>query len=353
MHQNATRRRSSRLCHTEAVYYEHVFGDLRPFSGCHASTLLRRADGGLLVAWFGGTREGHRDTAIWAAQRAAGGAATGPGVPPPGSDWSQPRHIAKTADEAHWNPVLFALSPLEFVLHFKVGARIRDWLTWVQRSFDGGATWQPAEPLVPGDRAGRGAVKNKPIQLSSGEWLAGASIESRRRWDAFSDRSPNGIDGWQASSPMPIERNCLRGKGVIQPALWQSPNDDVHALLRSTEGVLYRSDSVDAGRSWSTARPTELSNNNSGIDIVRMTDGPLALACNPVAGNWAARTPISILFSPDDGESWPSRLDIETGPGEFSYPALIEDEGGLLLAYTWNRRRIAIVRVGAEEIPRT
>lgn len=305
------------------------------------------------MAWFGGTREGHRDTAIWAAQRAAGGAATGPGVPPPGSDWSQPRRIAKTADEAHWNPVLFALSPLELVLHFKVGARIRDWLTWAQRSFDGGATWQPAEPLVPGDRAGRGAVKNKPIQLSSGEWLAGASIESRRRWDAFSDRSPNGIDGWQASSPMPIERNCLRGKGVIQPALWQSPNDDVHALLRSTEGVLYQSDSVDAGRSWSTARPTELSNNNSGIDIVRMTDGPLALACNPVAGNWAARTPISILFSPDDGESWPSRLDIETGPGEFSYPALIEDEGGLLLAYTWNRRRIAIVRVGAEEIPQT
>jgi predicted neuraminidase len=332
---------------------EFVFGDLRPFAQCHAATLLRHTDGGLLVAWFGGTREGHPDTAIWAAQRVpGGGGTTGAEFPPPGSYWSPPHRIAKATGEAHWNPVLFALSPLEFVLHFKVGHRIRDWVTWVQRSNDGGVTWQRAQPLVPGDRGGRGAVKNKPIRLSSGEWLAGASIESWRRWDAFADRSPNGIDGWQASPLMPLERNRLQGKGVIQPALWQSSKDHVHALLRSTEGVLYRSDSVDAGRSWSVARPSKLSNNNSGIDILCMTDGLLALACNPVPGNWAARTPISILFSKDNGESWPSRLEIETGPGEFSYPALIEDEAGLLLAYTWNRRRIAVVRISAEEIPR-
>ena len=62
------------------------------------------------------------------------------------------------------------------------------------------------------------------------------------------------------------------------------------------------------------------------------------------SGEWLAGASI---------ESWPSRLDIETGPVEFSYPALIEDEAGLLLAYTWNRRRIAVVRVSAEEIPRT
>src|SRR5690606_1131008 len=97
----------------------------------------------------------------------------------------------------------------------------------------------------------------------------------------------------------------------------------VHALFRSTDGRIHRADSVDDGRTWSPARPTALPNNNSALDVARLADGTLALACNPVAGNWAARTPLSLLFSRDEGTSWPSRLDVESGPGEFSSPALI------------------------------
>ena len=82
-------------------------------------------------------------------------------------------------------------------------------------------------------------------------------------------------------------------------------------------------------------------NNNSALDVARLPDGTLALACNPVEGNWAARTPLSILFSRDEGATWPERIDVETGPGEFSYPAIIELETGIGLSYTWNRRRIA------------
>jgi predicted neuraminidase len=334
--------------------YEHVFGDLRAFSQCHAATLVRREDGGLFVAWFGGTREGHRDTAIWAADRVetpGHSAGTNASSAPTIGAWSEPRVIAKAIDEPHWNPVLFALSPLEFVLHFKVGMRIRDWSTWSQRSSDAGATWEDPQPLVCGDRGGRGAAKNKPIRLDSGDWLAGASTESWRRWDAFVDRSRNGIDGWEANPPFALDRSRLQGKGIIQPTLWQSSARDVHALLRSTEGVLYRSDSEDDGQHWSTARPTALPNNNSGVDAVRMQNGLLALACNPVEGNWAARSPLSILFSRDNGETWPERLDVESGPGEFSYPALIEDGEGLCLAFTWNRRRIAVTQIGAAELP--
>jgi predicted neuraminidase len=337
------------------MYYEHVFGDLRPFAQCHASTLVRCVDGRLLVAWFGGTREGHRDSAIWSAIRSARPLGREPhrsaADAGPGAGWSQSKRIAKVAEEAHWNPVLFAPGGDEVALHFKVGATIRDWTTWASRSPDGGVSWQRAQPLVPGDRGGRGAVKNKPIRLSSGDWLAGASIESWRRWECFVDRSSDGFEGWQASPRIALDRRRLKGKGTIQPALWQSGPEHVHALLRSTEGVLYRSDSSDAGRTWCLARPTSIPNNNSGIDIVRMEGGRLALACNPVEGNWADRTPLSILFSDDNGETWPSRLDVETGPGEFSYPALIEDGQGLVLSFTWNRRRIAVVWITADEIP--
>jgi predicted neuraminidase len=333
------------------IHREHLFGDLRPFSQCHASTLIRVADGRILVAWFGGTREGHQDASIWACERAA--LVDLAERPPrlPGEGWSEPRVLARAAAAPHWNPVLFALSEDDLILHFKVGERIRHWQTWSQRSFDGGRTWGPPAPLVSGDRGGRGAVKNKPIRIQSGEWLAGASVEGWRRWDSFVDRSPDGVDDWEASAPIPIDRATFEGKGLIQPALWSSPDGDVHALLRSTAGHIYRSDSNDAGRTWSTARPIDVPNNNSGLDIVRMSDGILALACNPVAGNWAARTPLSVLFSRDEGLTWPARIDIETEPGEFSYPAIIELEGGLGVSYTWNRRRIAFAFIPSESIP--
>ncbi|HEB89592.1 MAG TPA: neuraminidase (sialidase) [Deltaproteobacteria bacterium] len=335
---------------------EHLFGDLRPFAQCHAPTLVARPDGGLLVAWFGGAYEGHSDVGIWMAECPAPHPEPSRKSDPvrkPGENWTPPRLLARAGNEAHWNPVLFAVSEdaRELVLHFKIGRRIRDWTTWVQRSVDGGATWSVAEPLVKGDRGGRGAVRTKPIRIASGAWLAGASIERRRRWDAFIDRSANGLDAWEATPPIGIDRRRFAGKGLIQPTLWESSPGSVHALFRSTDGRIYRSDSQDDGHDWSQAHPTGLPNNNSGIDVVRMEDGRLALACNPVSGNWAPRTPLSVLFSMDNGETWPERIDLETGPGEFSYPAILETRAGLVVAYSWNRRRIAVARIPRRAIP--
>jgi predicted neuraminidase len=95
----------------------------------------------------------------------------------------------------------------------------------------------------------------------------------------------------------------------------------------------------------STAYPLDLPHNNSGIDLARLSDGTLVLACNPVAGGRDARTPLSLLFSRDEGATWTARIDVETGPGEFSYPAVIASGDGLALCYTWNRRRIAFLRM--------
>lgn len=331
---------------------EHVFGDTRPFAACHAATLVALPGDRFLVAWFGGTRESAGDVAIWGAFR-EGPPDTG-SRPSPGEGWSQPRRLARVQEAPHWNPVLFDLGGdgRELVLQWKVGQSIRRWETWRQRSRDGGASWQEAAPLVPGDRGGRGAVRTKPIRLASGDWLAGASLERWRRWDVFFDRSPNGWADWEATPLLPLDRLRFKGKGLIQPTLWESRPGHVHALFRSTDGFLHRSDSTDDGYHWTKPRRTSLPNNNSGVDVAQLPDGTLALACNPVAGNWAARTPLSILFSFDQGESWPERLDVETEAGEYSYPALIPTETGLALAYTWNRRRIAFLALDRETLPR-
>jgi predicted neuraminidase len=343
-----------------SVVREFVFDDHRPFAQCHASTLASLPDGGLCVAWFGGTREGHSDVGIWSAERPGEESKKEASPAPPnaasarGTSWSEPRLIAKVSDDAHWNPVLFALSPSgsDLCLHFKVGARIRDWQTWTQRSTDAGRTWSAAQRLVPGDRGGRGAVKNKAIQLTSGDWIAGASIEAWRQWDSFIDRSPDGLANWVAGAKIEVHAGNFSGKGLIQPTLWESAPGRVHALFRSTDGRTHRSDSEDDGRTWSMAYPIDVPNNNSGLDLICMSHRLLALVCNPVAGNWAARTPLSLLLSGDNGRSWPERIEIETKPGEFSYPSIIETEAGLVISYTWNRRRIAVATIDTRALPR-
>ena len=98
-------------------------------------------------------------------------------------------------------------------------------------------------------------------------------------------------------------------------------------------------------------RPTALPNNNSGLDLARLPDGTLALACNPVSQDWGRRTPLSLMLSLDNGETWPRRLDLETGEGEFSYPSVVPTAVGMAVTYTWKRERIAFWHGSVERIP--
>ncbi len=139
--------------------------------------------------------------------------------------------------------------------------------------------------------------------------------------------------------------------GVIQPTLWESAPGTVHMLLRSTRGQVYCGDSSDRGRTWREAYATALPNNNSGIDVVRLGSGRLALACNPVAGNWGRRYPLSLLCSADNGATWDLRTDVEADEGEFSYPAIIAAGDALHLCYTANRTNIVYRRIDVVAAP--
>ena len=319
---------------------DFVFGDKRDFAQCHASTLVRLPDGQFLVAWFGGTEEKNSDVGIWISKGRPG-------------KWNAPVEVAKIREDAHWNPVLQRAANGKIYLYFKVGTEIPYWETWVKTSDDEGKTWSEAYELVKGDRGGRGPVKNKLIELSDGTWLAGASNEINR-WEVFVDRSEDKGKTWQASSYFKIDTTEIKGKGAIQPTLWESKPGKVHMLIRTTGGMIGRSDSDDNGKTWSMIRKTDLPNPNSGIDLARLADGTLVLVYNPDAKNWGSRTPLTMALSHDNGKTWPDQFDLDKGKkgDEFSYPAIVSWGDSVAVTYTWNRQKIAFWKGNKQDMLR-
>ncbi|MDD9269187.1 exo-alpha-sialidase [Paenibacillus sp. GCM10023248] len=319
------------------VIKEYIFEDDRPFLSCHASTLEKLPDGHVLAAWFGGTKEKAPDVAIWVSRRTDAG-------------WTAPLKVADQDHIPHWNPVLFRRPDGELFLYYKIGTSIEEWETMVMRSSDDGYTWTAPVPLIAGDRGGRGPVKNKPIVLHDGTIAAPASLEPA--WDAFVDLSDDGGETWTRSETVPLDRSALTGKGIIQPTLWESEPGVVHMLLRSTEGAIYRSDSQDGGKTWCPAYPTELPNNNSGIDLVKLEYGALALVYNPTrpepGKHKGPRTPLVLALSRDNGLSWEQELLLDEGEKQYSYPAIVAKGQELYITYTWKRERIAFQRVSLE-----
>ncbi|TBL73901.1 sialidase family protein [Paenibacillus thalictri] len=327
-----------------SVANELIFGEERPFASCHASHLAVLPDGGVLAVWFGGSQEGADDVAIWASIRSGG-------------RWSAPFNVADQEELPHWNPVIHSKTSGELVLFYKVGRLIKTWQTLVKISHDGGHTWSQPSPLVEGDFGGRGPVRNKLIVLSDGAWLAPASTEDGI-WQAFADRSEDEGGSWTRSgdiriaaldyrgikavtgSEVPVSEQSFLGRGVIQPTLWESEPGKVHMLLRSSEERIFRSDSVDGGRSWSEAYATSLPNNNSGIDLVKLDNGILVMAMNPVGTNWGPRTPLVLTVSGDNGLTWGHELVLEDEPGEYSYPAIVAEGNQVFVTYTWKRENI-------------
>lgn len=326
---------------------EYLFEDDRPFPSCHASTLVVLPNGEVLAAYFAGTKEKDSDCAIWSSRRSSGGV------------WTPPVKLADEEGIAHWNPVLFRDPAGTLLLFYKVGHEITAWHTRIIRSADNGRTWTPSAELVAGDVGGRGPVKNKPIVLSNGAMLAPASLEAAapwngftELWDVFADISYDNGFTWERSH-VPLDHEAVAKKhdkpvkatGVIQPALWESDGGRVHMLMRSTAGRIYRSDSNDYGETWCGAYPTELPNNNSGIDLVKMDSGLLALAYNPVSSTAGQRTPLVIRLSSDNGLTWDSEFVLEHEPGSYAYPALVSNGSDLYITYTWKRERIAFRKI--------
>jgi molybdenum ABC transporter molybdate-binding protein len=316
---------------------EFVF-ERAPFASAHASTIAETKDG-LVAAWFGGTREGAADVSIWLSRHVDSLPRRSPEWAEAGG-WTPPAEVATgiQSDGTRfpcWNPVLFQMPDASLALFYKVGPSPQEWWGMVRSSRDGGRTWSEAKRLPSGIL---GPIKNKPVTLSDGAIVASSSTESPERpskWRVHFERSVDGGRTWTATSPLgPADGREIE---AIQPSVLFHPGGKLEAVGRTRAGRVFETWSTDGGRTWTPMTLSALPNPSSGIDAVTLRDGRHLIVYNHTE---RGRSPLNVALSVD-GKAWDAALVLETEPGEYSYPAVIQTADGLVhVTYTWKRQRI-------------
>ncbi|WNW10253.1 exo-alpha-sialidase [Pseudomonas sp. DTU_2021_1001937_2_SI_NGA_ILE_001] len=354
-----------------------------PYAQNHAANLHELADGTLLCTWFAGTQEGMADIFVLLSRR-----------DPQSGVWSEPQKMSDDASRSEQNPILFQApdGPLWLIWTAQVSGNQETAIVRRRLSEDGGRTWGAIETLF--DEPGI-FVRHAPEVLSNGDWVFPVWYCITRpgeKWIGNHDVSAVMISGDQGRSWS--RHDVPHSTGCVHMNVHELADGSLLALFRSRwADHVYSSRSSDAGRTWSAPSPTELPNNNSSIQYIRLASGELALVYNPInaegieqrraslydeiedegddrvtpganadgrAAVWGIpRAPMSLAVSRDEGRSWPLRLDIELGDGfcmtnnsteklnrEYSYPTIIQArDGSLHVAFTYFRQKIKHVHI--------
>lgn len=309
--------------HSAIVSNELIYSNApKEAPSVHASTIAETPNG-LVVAWFGGTKEGAKDVGIWVSRKRR--------------SWSKPVRVAIGLVDGKrypcWNPVLFEARPGELTLFYKVGPSPALWWGMSRTSKDGGVTWSAATRLPKGIL---GPIKNKPVRIGDGPILSPSSTESAdtpSRWRAHFERSTDQGKTWTVIVP-PVADSTL---DAIQPTILTYKAGWAQALVRTQSGKIYETWTANRGLDWSVLSPTSLPNPNSGIDAVTLFSRRQLVVYNHAT---TGRSSLSVTVS-NNGITWAPPVTLEAAPGEYSYPAVIQTADSLVhITYTWKRTHI-------------
>lgn len=346
----------------------------------HAAFIERLEDGTLACLWFGGTLEGKSDISIFSSTLAPGAQA-----------WSAPTRLSDDPDRSEQNPVLAHNGHRWQLFHTAQPAgnqdecvlRARD-ITLADGVLSGGA---PRTIDLP-----RGSfIRARFVRREDGAWMMPVfRCVSRpgQRWNGSHDTAAVAVshDDGESWALHEVPGSIGSVHMTIVPL---DGNEMVAFYRRRQSDFVHRSESHDGGHTWSEPAPTDVPNNNSSINVIRLADGRLAMVCNPASAAtspdrrtslydeieegddrpdatggcapvWGVpRAPLSLCISSDGGRTFPLRRVIDDSEGtclsnnsedgrnkELSYPYLLEGEDGdLHVAYTYFRRAIKYVRL--------
>lgn len=349
----------------------------------HAAFIERLDDGSLACLWFGGTLEGKSDISIYAST-----------LTPGAQSWSAYSQLSNDPERSEQNPVLWKNGHGTWqLLHTAQPSGNQDECLLRAREVGfANGTLTGAEPRVIGLPLGC-FIRGRFVRRKDGAWMMPIfRCVSRpgQRWNGSHDTAAVGVSHDEGAT---WELHEVPGSiGSVHMTIVPLDGDHMVAFYRRRQSdFVHRSESLDGGITWSAPEPTDVPNNNSSINVIRLSDGRLAMVCNPTSAAtsdarrvslydeieegddrpdasggcnpiWGVpRAPLILAISTDTGRTWPLRRIIDNSSGaclsnnsedgrnqELSYPYLLEGEGGALhVAYTYFRRAIKYVRLPA------
>ncbi len=215
-------------------------------------------------------------------------------------------------------------------------------------ALEGGA-WKPAgrffEDFYPNELPGR---------LPGGEWIC-PGVSSRADVVVYVGHGTS-PEGWEREVVSTRTDNYNPGGTKLTEPSWYALDGKLRVLMRDDGGskLLLVSESAD-GRDWSPPVPTDFPDAQSKFRCVNLSDGRVVVVSNPAARY--GRRLLAVAVSEDGGVSFTKmhklRCDPEMAPrhpgmhkvGGYSYPAVLEHEGRLWVAYAPNKEDVEVLSV--------
>ena len=282
----------------------------------HAASLVELPDQRLFAVWFGGLREGGSDVRIYGALGTSDGDKT---------RWDKARVMTSpeetSASQARWarklgNPVLLPSSS-EGARMVHVSTTLGGWATSRLNLLDLSAGPASAQLMSSPFFNMSTLAKGPPVPFDNGDIGMPVYHEMAGKFPELLILAPDGR----------VRRKIRmdHGKRALQPVLVVESASRAIALMRDGSDDpprVWRSETLDAGQSWTALEPTDLPNPNSAIAALGLGDKRLLMVANDTVQD---RLRLSLLLSEDRGRHWRVIHRFEDRQSSFEKPLTEED----------------------------
>lgn len=217
-----------------------------------------------------------------------------------------------------------------FIYAHKVSKDVID--IYMQKSNDNAVTFGEARKIntVQGYQAFNNA---RIMRLKSGRIILPVTIAEGSNtgiYKAFCYYSDDLGGTWHTSTLLTSDAS------LMEPGVVELPSGELLMVLRTREGVLYFSKSVDKGSTWKTLYHSELTSPESPGTILKYKDKLVMFwnRTNYRENDYRNRTPLNMAISDDDGASWSMIGKVESSENfQYSYLSAFGDGDDIYLTY--------------------
>lgn len=267
-----------------------------------------------------------------------------------GRSWSTEDKIA-LKNEGQMNTMsvsLLRLSKSEIALFYMRKNSLTDCRPFMRVSTDDGESWGPARSIIPDSQVGYYVLNNdRVVKLNSGRIIVPVALHNVPKQDKpdwagqiTSWHSDDSGKSWTRSTTLQSLTDASGRRIMLQePGVVELAAGKLLCWVRTDAGFQYKSESVDAGKTWSPFVPTILASPRSPASIKRVpATGDLVAVWNDHSfvdlDDRKNRTPLSFAFSSDEGASWTRPIPLENDPsGWYCYTAIDFTDDAVLLGY--------------------